>query len=399
MSGRLSRLLAIARKDLRIFVMDPQQLFFALAVPLLTLALMIGAFGNNSGLSVTGYVLDLDRTAVSAELVSRLDATPGLAVRLLGEKEADDRLRRSDIVNCVVIPQGFGEGVRSQGFAALEVRRRGEGGSEGQVFNSYAVAIAQAMASEARQARDVETALRTLDLQPGEGAVEATLLSLRQQAAREPIVVVVTQRTRANEGGAVLFFLPSIVTAFALFSVALNSQSIVAERKAGTLERLMTTRLGRGELLAGKFLAGMARTYLQVLLLFAIGWAVFGVFTMTTFAWAMVFSVAVVAAGSALGVFIACVAGTPEQANWIAVFASNLMAVVGGTFFAIRPGTLLARLSKLTVNYYAIDGYRRLIGRSGGLLSAPVLNDLLVLLGIAVVLMAAAAPAFRVRRD
>lgn len=398
MSGSISRLLAITRKELRIFFTDPQQLFFALALPIITLALMVGAFSGTGVFAITGHALDLDRTPVSAELLRRLNQTPGITIRLLPEQEAADRLRRSDIVNHIVIPHGFGEKLQSEGVAALEVRQRGTGGTEGQIFNSYAAAIAQSLASEVRQVRAVEANLLALGLQVEVATIESTLQSLRQQAAGTPVVPVVTQK-KGSGGSAVLFFLPGIVTMFALFSIALNSQTIVAERKSGTLERLMTTRLRRGELLAGKFIAGMARTYLQIMLLFAIGWVIFGIFTPVTFAHTMAFSVAVVAAGSALGVFIAAIAGTPDQATWISVFTSNLMAIVGGTFFAVQPGTFLAGLSRLTVNYYAIDGYKQLINRGANLSAASVLNDMIVLFAIAAVLMAAAVPVFRVRRD
>jgi ABC-2 type transport system permease protein len=399
MSGIVSRISAITRKELRIFITDPQQLFFGLALPLITLALMVGAFSGTGVFSITGYALDLDRTPVSAELLRRLDQTPGITLRALTDKEATDRLNRSDIVNCVVIPHGFGEKLQSEGVAALEVRQRGAGGTEGQILNSYAAAIAQAMAAEIGQTRAVDAALLAIGLAPTSDAVETALRNVRQEVAASPVVEIETRKLGTSGGGAVLFFLPGIVTMFALFSIALNSQSLVAERKTGTLERLMTTRLGRGELLAGKFIAGMARTYLQILVLFAIGWAVFGIFSPATFALAMAFSVAVVAAGSALGVFIAAIANTPEQATWISVMASNLMAVIGGTFFAVQPGTFLARLSKLTVNYWAADGYRQLINRGAAAVQGPVLTNTLVLLGIAAVLMGIAVPVFRVRRD
>ena len=69
------------------------------------------------------------------------------------------------------------------------------------------------------------------------------------------------------------------MTMFVLFAVNLTAQALVDERRKGTLERLLATRLKPGELFTGKFLAYMARGFVQTLILLLLAYAVFRIFT------------------------------------------------------------------------------------------------------------------------
>ena len=62
---------------------------------------------------------------------------------------------------------------------------------------------------------------------------------------------------------------------FVMFSVTLAAQSFVEDRRTGTLERLMTTRLGVNQLFLGKFLAGVARAMFQTVVMLSLAFVVF----------------------------------------------------------------------------------------------------------------------------
>ena len=70
---------------------------------------------------------------------------------------------------------------------------------------------------------------------------------------------------------------------FVLFAVNLTAQALVDERRKGTLERLLTTRLKTGELFFGKFLAFAARGFVQTTVLLLLAYAVFRIFTPLSF--------------------------------------------------------------------------------------------------------------------
>lgn len=388
----------ICLKEFRSYWSDPQMMLFSFLLPLVTLVVFAGAFSGQGQFAVNGYAVDLDQSTESADFLSRLDAVPGINLRVITLQEAERRLDRADISTCIVVPAGFGGQVSSGETLSLEVRQRGYGGTEGQILKSYAATVAGEMTGEARRVAEVASLLRQVGLSLDTAEVAAAVSRYASEAAADPPVSV-EEHGIAGGPKAVTFFLPGLVTMFAIFAVALSSQTVVTERKNGTLERLMTTRLKRGELLAGKFLAGMARTYAQIALLFVVGGLAFAVFTPASFVQSMLFSLAVVAAGSALGVFVSALARTPDQAIWGSVFTTNAMAMLGGTFFELPETGPLNVISRLTLNRYAVDAYRALINRGATLATPQVATNFAILVGVAVVLMAIAVPAFKVRRD
>ena len=150
----------------------------------------------------------------------------------------------------------------------------------------------------------------------------------------------------------------------------------------GTLERLLTTRLRVGELFAGKFLAYLARGFIQTLVLLGLAYAVFRIFTPVSFLEALAVAFIFAAVCSAIGLIIASVSRTQGQATWISVFFTMLMVMLSGTFVPVTPGTLFGTLSHLSINTYANNAFRALISLNHSL--ADVKTDLYVMAGIAV---------------
>jgi ABC-2 type transport system permease protein len=388
---------AMVDKEIRSFLSDPQQLFFSLALPLLILAIFVSAFGNTQALSVTGYLVDRDGSSAAAAFVERLGETPGLTLRIMSEAEASRRLQRADITSYILLEPGFGAAL-GRGAVALKVYRRGNGGVDGQIFVSRAAALASDMASEAREEQAMLADLALLEVPVTGAEARAALAKYRQQQAQAPRVSL-TSEVLGHRPEVVTFYLPGMVSMFAIFSVAMAAESMVAERKNGTLERLLTTKLSRGQMILGKWVAFAARTWVQILILFTIGWVWFGVFTPASFAQAMAFALAVVAAGAGLGMFIASVARTSDQAVWISVIVSNVMAMLGGSFTPVPSGSVIGEIARLTPNHYANQGFRDLIGKSLTLGSPEVLHKALALLAMAAGLLALSMALFRVRRD
>jgi ABC-2 type transport system permease protein len=173
------------------------------------------------------------------------------------------------------------------------------------------------------------------------------------------------------------------MTMFVLFAVNLTAQALVDERRKGTLERLLATRLKTSELFAGKFVAYTARGFIQTLILLLLAYAVFRFFTPLSFLQALVVALIFAASASAIGLIIGSLARTENQATWIAVFVTMFMVMLSGTFVPLSEGTLLFTLSKLSLNTYANDAFRILIAEGGSLADAR--TEILVMLGVAVV--------------
>ncbi len=394
-----ARVMALAGRDIKMYFQDAQMLFFSVALPLVLVFLMVASFGGQTSFNVKAYVVNLDRGEKGAEFVERLSAISELTVEVLGQADAEKRLADSSITSYIAVDPAFSDQVAAGESPSLLVRQRGTGGTEGQIAVSYASAVARELAGESRVVRQVGGILATLGKPVPASEARAKVLSLFEETKADPPVGVV-EEVVGSRPEPVAIYLPGLVTMFTLFAVSLSSMSLVEDRKRGMLERLMTTRLSRGELLSGTGIGTLVRGLVQIVVLFGLSWAFFRLFTPGSFVAVLVFGAIAVASVSGVGLVIATFANTPEQANWVGVFFTMLMTVVGGSFFDTTAAKgILGYLTRLTYNFWANDGFRRIILKSEPLSSPAILKDIAVLAGIGVVSWVIALAFFRLRGD
>ena len=398
-SGIGTRPLSVAAKELKSFLTDPQTLFFSLALPLFLVALMVASFGGQEQFRTTAYVVNLNGGPVAAEFIARLEDVPGITVNLLEEAAARKRLEHSGILCALVIPAGFSEGLSAGRTPDLIVLRRGTGGQAGQIVTSYALAVAQEVVSEHQVAGEVASSLTAMGCPVPRDTVDARVAALFREFRAKPPVKV-TEEAVGARADPVVVYLPGLVTMFTLFSLTLTAVGIVEERKKGTLERLMTTRLTRVELLMGKWLGSLGQGLVLIVFLFSVAWVLFHIFTTASFLQVLAFGAVSVVSVAGMGLVIASLARTADQANWIAVFFTMVMTILGGSFFDLSGARgVLATLTRLTYNFWANDGFRRLIAKGETLGSPALVRDMVVLIGIAVMSWGIALAFFRIRGD
>ena len=409
----MTRPVHIALLELKLFLNNRAELAFSIALPILLFALMYGALSSDSEVFTPASVVDLDGGIHARELVTRLDSLPEVEVEERTEADADGALDRSAILFALVIPEGFSDALESGEPAPLVFRQRGNGGDTGQIVAAIVRGIARDMATGARVRHYTQQALADSDVPPErmEAEVEAQVASLR---ASPPVAVEVrrpSDQPKAGEAGRPhpnpppegertssddLFarLLPGLIVMFVMFSVTLAAQALVEERRTGTLERLMTTRLGVNQLFVGKFLSGVARATFQTVVMLSLAFVVFRPAGPLAFVELLAFALLAAAAFTGVSLVIGAVARTRNQAAWAAVFFTLLMVVFGGTFFQITEGTLLDAISKATINAYAIDAMQNIIAK-GEHLGRQWL-EMAVMVGVAVVGLTVARLLFRI---
>jgi ABC-type multidrug transport system permease subunit len=388
----MGRALLVTIRETRAFLHDTGELAFSLLLPVAIFALMYGAFGGESMFHGTAYVVNQDVDgAYSARLIERLDELDNLDVSLLSWSAASAKLRRSDVLLVVCIPEDFSARLISGWPTQLVFRQRGNGGDEGQIVASLVREIADEISQEIQIERQVQRALVGKGI--GQEKIQTTVQKLLDREREFPIVGV-SEETIGTGIDPVYQFLPGIVTMFVLFSITLNARAIVEERRKGTLERLLTTRLRVGELFTGKFLASVSRGLLQTLILLALAYIVFQVFTPVSFIQAVAIVLFFAAAGSALGLVIASIVRTEDAATWIAVFFTMAMVMISGTFFPIPEDSILYPISKLSINTHANVALKTVIAEGGSL--GDVGLELTILAGVGVVGLILSRMLFRV---
>jgi ABC-2 type transport system permease protein len=388
----MSRVLAIAVREVRSYLQDRGDLAFSLLLPIAIFALMYGAFSGQTLFNGTAYIVNLDADGAHAQrLIERLDEQEGLQVSLLTLEDANARLERSDILVAAIVPEDFSARLDSGWPTQITFRQRGNGGTEGQIVASMVRAEADAVSRELQVRRQVLIALAGKGV--SEEQVRTTVEGLLEKERRAPAVDIVDS-TIGGEVSLVDQFMPGIMSMFVLMAITLGSRALVEERKKGTLERLLSTRLSVAELYMGKLTAGVARGFVQVLILLVLAGLVFRLFSAFEFLSLLLVSLLFVAAASTLALIIASIARTEDQAISISIVFTMATVMLGGTFFEIPEDTFLSLTSKVALNTYVNSAFKAIM--SGGAGVADLATELIVLAGTVVVGLILSRTLFRV---
>lgn len=375
----MKRALFITLNEVKLYLQDKGDLAFGLLLPILTFALMYGAFGGQTLFTATASIVNEDTGIYSQQLIRQIDDVKGISIDLLTPAEANTKLDRSDLLLVLFIPSGFSDTLTSGGQAELIFKQRGNGGTEGQILASIIRGAADQINQEFQVRNQVNNNLQGMGIP--QDSITLTVKQYLDKEHQQPAVGV----TEVVTGGSPDFinqYLPGIITMYVLFSLSLSSRSIVEERRRGTLERLLTTRLNARELFFGKFLSTVARGFVQTLILLVLSYAVFQMFTPLSFLSSLLVSLIFAAAAAGLGMIIASISRTEEAANWIAVVVTMFMVMMGGTFFQISKGSVLATIGRFSLNTYANRAYNLIISKGGSLGDA--WQPLLVMAGVAI---------------
>ena len=376
----MKRAFTIALNEVRLYLQDKGDLAFGLLLPIVTFALMFGAFGGASLFEAKAPIVNEDNGVYASRLVEQIDAADGIDVELLTAAEANKKLDRSDLLLVLYIPPGFSEKLASGEKAELVFRQRGNGGQEGQILASVIQGVAEDMNQEFLAYSRVEANLAETGISADR--IKVKVQEVLEEERRQPTVGV-TEEVIGGSSEFINQFLPGIVTMYVLFALSLSARVIVEERRKGTLERLLTTRLSVGELFFGKFLASISRGFVQTVILLALSYAVFQMFTPVSFFASLVIIIVFTAAAAAIGLIIASIARTEDAASWIGVVFTMFMVMLGGTFFVAPEGSTIYSIGRFSINTYANDALRTIINEGGSLGDTGL--SLVVLVGVAVV--------------
>jgi ABC-2 type transport system permease protein len=387
----VNRALTVAFREVKSYLQDRADLAFSLLLPVAIFAIMYGAFGGQTQFHGTVNIVNDDEGGVySSRLLKRLGTNDSVAVNLLTRSSADAKLEASSIVLALYIPADFSTRLAAGQPAQIVFKQRGNGGTEGQIVASIVRGTADALNRDFAVEANVKSLVGTKGI-PNE-RIEVAVQRYLEREGEAPLVRVVETAVGGN-ADPINQFLPGIITMFVLFAITLSAQVIVEERRKGTLERLMTTRLKAGELFAGKFLSGMVRAFLQTFLLLALSYIVFRLFTPLTFFETLVIALVFAAAASAFGLLIASIARTPDQAVWTSVAFTMVWTTLGGTFFRADPGSLFDTLGKFSLNTYANNAFVAIISEGRHLTS--VGKEIGIILAVAVVALVLSRLVFR----
>ncbi|MGH7948913.1 MAG: ABC transporter permease [Candidatus Binataceae bacterium] len=129
---------------------------------------------------------------------------------------------------------------------------------------------------------------------------------------------------------------PGFAVTFLLIGMLMGvSMALIDERDWGTLDRLRSAAAPLSATLAGKLIARFLVGFAQLVILFAAGWALFGMSLGATPAALLLPSAAVAFAGASFGLVVAGVARTRDAVLPVGAIVIMTMAAIGGCWWPL----------------------------------------------------------------
>jgi ABC-2 type transport system permease protein len=160
------------------------------------------------------------------------------------------------------------------------------------------------------------------------------------------------------------FYAAAIGVMFLLFTASGAAGSLLDEADSGTLDRVLSSRIGMTTLLAGKLGFNMLLAFAQLTVMFLFAWSVFHVDLWGHIPGFVVMGVCTAFAVAAFGILLASICKTRAQLGALSTLLILVMSSIGGSMFPrYLMSPALQKAGLFTINAWAIDGFTKVFWR------------------------------------
>jgi len=407
-------IMPIVRSAIASLRRDRGALALSFILPVVFFTIFAVIFGGRKGSTpkVRVLVVDEDHSAGSQRLVQGLMSEGSLLVTtrlapVKGKEQpeytaatAEAAVKAGLAPVAIVIPKGFGEnpisfGPAAEGRPTIQLLEDSSDMIAPQVVNGMLQKVAMTSMPDVM----AEQGTKYLDTMAGgltkeqRSQIDDGLRYLRDRAGSGAGTTangsggLVAVKTREVVGGnhndMVSFYAAAIGVMFLLFTASGAAGAMLEEAESGTLDRVLSSRVTMTSFLLGKLTYNSVLAFVQLVVMFVWGWAVFKLDFWSHIPGFVVMGVCTAVAVSAFGLLLASFCKTRAQLGALSTLVILVMSSIGGSMFPryfMPEGMQKAGL--LTINAWAIDGFTKIFWRD-----EPVSNlwpQVLVLVGIAV---------------
>jgi ABC-2 type transport system permease protein len=217
-------------------------------------------------------------------------------------------------------------------------------------------------------------------------AIPKWLKDVEQFVGREAVAIGEERNTGPRFPPAINYYAVGMGVMYLLFGVSMAGQSILIERREGTLPRLRTTPTTTTDIVTGKLLATFLTGFVQFGLLVVFTRVLYGVeWGAPSLLAVMVTATSLAAAG--LGTLVAAFSRSAEAAESLAPAIILPMSFLGGSMWPIYAmPAWMDTASRLTFNRWALDGFLTVMSGAADL--AAIARPVVVLLAMALIFAA-----------
>jgi ABC-2 type transport system permease protein len=413
----MNAFLALVRKDVTLYFRNRRAVIVTLAAPILIAAFFGAVLGGapKKPSRVPVAVVDLDKSAVTADIVKAMKADTAFDLREAGAGEGTRLVREGKVRAAVVIPAGFGGAAPraffSRGTAKPEIVVQYDPSQAMALPLVKGLLAEHVMKGVSRAAFDASAGLGTLR----ELRSDVERSSMPVDERRELIALFESiERVRSREGAATRSRLASdgmslpfttresevagprdaayngyahafagMGVQFILFMGIELGVGLLLMRRMGLWKRLRAAPVSRALLLGSRIASGTVVALILFAGIYAAAIAIFGVRVRGSMAGFAAVALAFAVLTSTFGLLIAAIGRTPEATRGLAILATLLLVMLGGAWVPtfVFPDWLQS-LTAWVPTRWAIDGLEAMTWR--GLDAQAAVLPVLAMLGASV---------------
>lgn len=390
------------KKDLILFVHDQRSVILAFLLPLILITLFAFAYGSMGvfhGLSgpVKLLVSDLDQTRSSKGIINQIDALKDIEVVFSDRINAKELVTKGKYACALLFHRGFQSSLEAGIGTPVELLYDRSREMEIGILQQHLTGILLSSTGEVIAKNSIEKYLQrqfpSIDKRTRETIIETAMKDGKSAPAIQ-WTSIVGERNDAKLG--LIQSVAGTAILMLLFGVAGVGTSILEEKENGTINRLLISPLRGSTILYGKMLFAFFISILQLAVMFFFAWLAFNMDLGVNIPAFVLMVIATAFALSSLGIFLAAIARTRQQAQTLSTIIILVMSAIGGSMIPlfIMPA-ILQKIALLSVNYWGIQGFFDVFWRTLPL--AAILPKIMILMGIGLVLTLTSIQLFKKR--
>jgi len=402
----------MTKKDLTVFFKDRGAMLWLFVLPVLIIIIFAGLASRSLQASsptqtdtedtrIPLVVVNLDpEGAIAKQFINNLNQAGGYRAWEMSQEDAEQRLKKTSIWRYLVIPANFSSNLSQAQKVALTLVTHPQTSDDD---NRAYVLVINGVASDISLELQILDGLKQMEAMQAANPEVAAPFSIEraaqqakqqfEQSRQTPLISVTETEAAAKKAGEEIVInlassiVPGMTVLFVFLAAQTVARSLYEERQAGSLRRLLSAPIRRGEMLAGKLLPIWLLTMIQIIFIFLVGAFILPLLGLgrlgigeDPLAWAVT-SIIIALCSTCLGIFIAGLARSEGQISGLGSALLWITGFLGGALipaFLINQIPFLAFVSRLMPQYWATTSYYDLLSRGKSLVD--VLPNLGILL-------------------
>lgn len=306
----MKRFIGFIRKEFYHIFRDKRSMLILFGMPIVQL-LLFGFVITSDLKDVKMAVVDNSKDEYTAEIINKITSSGyfNLVENLDGIAQVDAIFRKGDIKVVLVFEPKFGESLVKGSKASVQILADASDPNMAKLAVNY-----------------IQGILQNYNVEINKGSALPNQIIPKNRMYFNP------------EMESVYMFVPGIMaTILMLISAMMTSISIAREKEMGTMEILLVSPLRPLQIILGKVTPYLLLSFINALVIVGMGYFVFGVPVLGSFALLMAESILFILLALSLGIFISTISSSQQVAMMLSMFALMLPTILlSGFIFPIR---------------------------------------------------------------